>query len=203
MTMRRREFVSGAALLAVSPAAAKTSTGPRRLAIFSPFQPATDMREQSSNRYYRAIFAELRRLGHIEGQNPYLSARLLGAEHRKPRRCSGGSSPQEPRCRARHRLSRTEALEPPTERLQRDDGAHQSSPRGLCRKAAAIAERNRRDRGDERVIIKLWRNETGTIDRRRGGVIRVVAAPQRDRAVGRALDEPPLIAESGGATRAA
>jgi len=54
----------------------------------------------------------------------------------------------------------TEALEPPAERLQRDDGAHQSSPRGLCRKAAAIAERNGRDRGDERVIIKLWRRST-------------------------------------------
>jgi putative ABC transport system substrate-binding protein len=78
MTMRRREFVSGAALLAVSPAAAKTSTEPRRLAIFSPFQPATDMREQSSNRYYRAIFAELRRLGHIEGQN--LTVERFGKE---------------------------------------------------------------------------------------------------------------------------
>jgi hypothetical protein len=54
------------------------------------------------------------------------------------------------------------------------------SPRGLCSKAAAIAERNRRDRGDERVIIKLWRNETRTIDRRRGGVIRVVAAPSKE-----------------------
>src|SRR5215813_9442901 len=80
----------------------------------------------------------------------------------------------------RNRVLYTEALEPPAERLQRDDGAHQSSPCGLRRKAAAIAERNRRDRGDERVIIKLWRNETGTIDRRHGGVIRVVAGPGKE-----------------------
>jgi putative ABC transport system substrate-binding protein len=67
--MRRREFVTGAALFAVSPAAAQTRTEPPRLAIFSPFQPLAAMDEHSSNRYYRAIFNELRRLGHVEGQN--------------------------------------------------------------------------------------------------------------------------------------
>ena len=76
--MRRREFISGAALLAVSPAAAKTSAEPRRLAVFSPLQPAKDMQEQSSNRYYRAIFAELRRLGYVEGQN--LTVERFGEE---------------------------------------------------------------------------------------------------------------------------
>jgi putative ABC transport system substrate-binding protein len=41
----------------------------RRLAIFSLSEPAVLMREASENRYYRALFAELRRLGHVEGQN--------------------------------------------------------------------------------------------------------------------------------------
>jgi len=73
-----------------------------------------------------------------------------------------------------------EALEAPAKRLQGGNGAHQSSPPGLRRKAAAIAERGRRDRGDERVIVKLWRNEAGAIDRRRDSLIRVVAGPGKE-----------------------
>jgi hypothetical protein len=48
-----------------------------------------------------------------------------------------------------------EALKPPAERLQPGYRAHQFSPAGLRPKAVAIAERGRRDRGDERVIVKL------------------------------------------------
>ena len=32
-------------------------------------EPAASMNERSDNRYYRALFAELRRLGHVEGQS--------------------------------------------------------------------------------------------------------------------------------------
>jgi len=68
--MRRREFLAGGLSIAVgvSPAAAQPATS-RRLAIFSLLEPAALMHEESENRYYRALFAELRRLGHVEGQN--------------------------------------------------------------------------------------------------------------------------------------
>jgi putative ABC transport system substrate-binding protein len=41
----------------------------KRLAIFSPSEPVALIQENSDNRYYRALFDELRRLDHVEGQN--------------------------------------------------------------------------------------------------------------------------------------
>jgi putative ABC transport system substrate-binding protein len=69
--MRRREFLAGGLSVAagVSRAAAQPAIAVRRLAIFSLTEPATLMHENSENRYYRALFGELRRLGHVEGQN--------------------------------------------------------------------------------------------------------------------------------------
>lgn len=69
--MRRREFLAGGLSVAagISRAAAQPATAPRRLAIFSLGEPAALMQEKSDNRYYRALFAELRRLGHVEGEN--------------------------------------------------------------------------------------------------------------------------------------
>ncbi|WP_426423470.1 ABC transporter substrate-binding protein [Bradyrhizobium genosp. A] len=68
--MRRREFIVGAgSLVAVSRAVAQQPRASRRLAIFSLSESTTLMNERSDNRYYRALFAELRRLGHVEGQN--------------------------------------------------------------------------------------------------------------------------------------
>jgi hypothetical protein len=67
---------------------------------------------------------------------------------------NSGERPQ--RCGLfRNRMFYAEALETPAERLPRGYGTHQSSPPGLRSKAAAIAERSRRDRGNERVIVKL------------------------------------------------
>lgn len=68
--MRRREFLAGGLSVAasVSRVAAQAATL-RRLAIFSLAEPAALMHEKSENRYYRALFSELRRLGHVEGQN--------------------------------------------------------------------------------------------------------------------------------------
>jgi putative tryptophan/tyrosine transport system substrate-binding protein len=66
--MRRRAFLSvvcGAVAWPLA-AAAQRSTNSKRLAIFSPSNPSADLHEHGS---YRALFAELRRLGQIEGQN--------------------------------------------------------------------------------------------------------------------------------------
>ena len=69
--MRRRQFLSFLGGIAVWPLSsrAQQAAATRRLAIFSPFESAASMREDSENRYYRALFEELHRLGHVEGKN--------------------------------------------------------------------------------------------------------------------------------------
>src|SRR3954464_12668852 len=70
--MRRRNFISllgGAAVAWPLSAAAQQSTNKKRLAIFSPSEPSAGFHEHSESKIWRAFFAELRRLGRIEGQN--------------------------------------------------------------------------------------------------------------------------------------
>ncbi|WP_152621156.1 ABC transporter substrate-binding protein [Bradyrhizobium japonicum] len=69
--MRRRAFLTvmcGAVAWPLA-AAAQQSTNRKRLAIFSPAEPSSDLHEHSKTKAWRALFAELRRLGWIEGQN--------------------------------------------------------------------------------------------------------------------------------------
>ncbi|MBT1515769.1 ABC transporter substrate-binding protein [Bradyrhizobium sp. SRL28] len=69
--MRRRAFLSivcGAVTWPLA-AAAQQSTNRKRLAIFSPAEPSADLHEHSKTKAWRALFAELRRFGQIEGQN--------------------------------------------------------------------------------------------------------------------------------------
>lgn len=67
--MRRRNFIAGVLAVAASKrAGAQTGKG-RRLAIFSPSEPEALMNENSENRYYRALFAELKQLGYAEREN--------------------------------------------------------------------------------------------------------------------------------------
>jgi putative ABC transport system substrate-binding protein len=81
--MRRREFLAGAISIVAgaSRALAQPADAFQRLAIFSPSEPAALMQERSDNRYYRALFEELRRLGHVEGQN--LTIEKYGREQSK------------------------------------------------------------------------------------------------------------------------
>jgi putative ABC transport system substrate-binding protein len=69
--MRRRAFLSvlcGAVTWPLA-AAEQQSINKKRLAIFSPSEPSADLHEHSESKFSRALFAELRRFGQIEGQN--------------------------------------------------------------------------------------------------------------------------------------
>jgi putative ABC transport system substrate-binding protein len=69
--MRRRAFLNvvGAAVAWPLAAAAQQGATKKRLAIFSPSEPSADLHEHGKSKFARALFAELRRLGQIEGQN--------------------------------------------------------------------------------------------------------------------------------------
>lgn len=80
--MRRREFIAGAiSIVAGSRVLAQPAGASQRLAVFSPAEPSAQMHEKSENRYYRALFEELRRLGHVEGQN--LTVERYGSEQNR------------------------------------------------------------------------------------------------------------------------
>jgi putative ABC transport system substrate-binding protein len=69
--MRRRAFLGVVCGTVAWPLAgvAQQSTIKRRLAIFSPSESLADWHEHSENKFSRALFGELRRLGQIEGHN--------------------------------------------------------------------------------------------------------------------------------------
>jgi putative tryptophan/tyrosine transport system substrate-binding protein len=70
--MRRREFLTllaGGSVLSLASAEAQQPPRVYRIAILHPSHSVTEMTEASSLPYYRAFFAELRRLGYVEGKN--------------------------------------------------------------------------------------------------------------------------------------
>ena len=70
--MKRREFITflgGAAVAWPTPARAQQPATQHRIAIFHPAIPTTLLTETGGGSAWRAFFAELRRLGYIEGEN--------------------------------------------------------------------------------------------------------------------------------------
>jgi putative tryptophan/tyrosine transport system substrate-binding protein len=68
--MRRREFLvalGGSSLLPLAAGAQPHAAMPR-VVMYSPTEPMGSMREDGANRYIRTLFAEMRRLGLIEGR---------------------------------------------------------------------------------------------------------------------------------------
>jgi putative tryptophan/tyrosine transport system substrate-binding protein len=69
--MRRREFIAfiGAGVTLPLSARAQQSTKVYRIAILHPLWPVAELTESSSNRFWRELFLEIRRLGYVEGKN--------------------------------------------------------------------------------------------------------------------------------------
>lgn len=69
--MRRRDFIAfiGAGVLLPLGARAQQSRKVYRIAILHPLWPVAELTEASSNRFWRELFLEIRRLGYVEGQN--------------------------------------------------------------------------------------------------------------------------------------
>src|SRR5881394_696642 len=69
--MRRREFIAlvGGAAWPLAARAQQRPATPRRIAIFHPAIPTTLLTETGGGSAWRSFFAELRRLGYIEGEN--------------------------------------------------------------------------------------------------------------------------------------
>jgi putative ABC transport system substrate-binding protein len=81
--VQRRTFIGVLMSALASPlnATAQQQTIGKRLAVFSPSEPSATMHDGSENRIYRVLFDELRRLGHVEGQN--LTVEAYGREQNK------------------------------------------------------------------------------------------------------------------------
>lgn len=77
--MRRRNFIAGGiSLAATTRLLGQPLAKSRRLAIFSLSESEALMNEGSVNRYYRVLLSELRRLGHVVGEN--LTVERFGRE---------------------------------------------------------------------------------------------------------------------------
>src|SRR6059058_5083871 len=66
--MRRRDFITGM-MLGALPCSARAQQRTYRVAIFHPAIPTTHLTETGGGTAWRAFFAELRRLGYVEGEN--------------------------------------------------------------------------------------------------------------------------------------
>jgi hypothetical protein len=68
--MRRREFIATTVISAMLPLTARAQSQALlpRIVMYSAIEPLSSMYENSYNRYIRSLFAEMRRLGLVEGK---------------------------------------------------------------------------------------------------------------------------------------
>jgi putative ABC transport system substrate-binding protein len=85
--VKRREFITllGGATAWPLMARAQQRATQRRIAIFHPAIPATLITETGGGTAWRAFFAELRRLGYVEGENLIIE-RYSAEGHHGPKR---------------------------------------------------------------------------------------------------------------------
>jgi putative ABC transport system substrate-binding protein len=70
LLLKRRDFMTLVAGLAAGvPLASHAQRAPKRLAIFNPSEANAVLRPETDQRYFKAFFDELRRLGYVENQN--------------------------------------------------------------------------------------------------------------------------------------
>jgi len=82
--MRRREFTAGVLMLVASrPGRAQQRTTPHRIAIFHPAIPVALLTETGGGSAWRAFFAQLRRLGYVEGQNLIIERYSADGHHER------------------------------------------------------------------------------------------------------------------------
>ncbi len=75
MSLRRRDFVMLATgLVTAVPLAVRAQQGAKRLAVFNPSEADAVLRPETEQRYFRAFFDELRRLGYVENKNLIVTA---------------------------------------------------------------------------------------------------------------------------------
>ena len=69
--MKRREFIAATVISAMLPltARAQSQASLPRIVMYSATEPLSSMYESSYNRYIRALFAEMRRLGLVESKS--------------------------------------------------------------------------------------------------------------------------------------
>lgn len=82
--MKRRDFTAGLLLAATMwPARAQQRAMPPRIAVFHPAIPAALLTETGGGSAWRAFFAELRRLGYVEGQNLIIERSSAEGHHER------------------------------------------------------------------------------------------------------------------------
>ena len=75
MSLRRRDFmILAAGVVTGVPLAARAQQRAKRLAVFDPSEASAALRPETDQRYFKAFFEELRRLGYVENQNLIVEA---------------------------------------------------------------------------------------------------------------------------------
>src|SRR5215472_8429652 len=83
--MRRRQFIKVVGGAAAWPVVARSqqATAQHRIAIFHPAIPTSRLTETGGGTAWPAFFAELRRLGYIEGKNLIVDRYSAGGHHER------------------------------------------------------------------------------------------------------------------------